>query len=447
MSAKKLLTLTAVVALLFAFIVLVERRMPTTEERTRKGDLYWDIPEEQVERIELARGGETLEFQRSGEATWKMVRPEKYPADPFAVRNVVSELAELKRSGGEDANDARPGDYGLDTPSAKATIVWGDPADPKSRRTRTIEFGAAVAGTDVVAARVEGTQKVLFVPASLLASLKKSADDFESREVFGGAPADMTRIEILRGRGRLVFARKQGTWWLVEPISDLADAPEVDRLAASLLRLRVKDFIHGAQDLAAIGLNPALFRVSITGAKATVTAVDFGATRSDGNTIYARRDAQVFTLDRDILDELSREAEAFRARALFGFRRGDATGVEGAFGTSTYAIAQKDGGWSSGDRPVLAASADDVLGALLDLKSSDFADEAAVHGLAPATATVTVRMRSGEPLMLSLHPGAAGVIAKVSGRPGGFLVGGDTGQKLEAAFRKAVTEPTPSKKP
>ncbi len=187
MSAKKLLALTAVVAALFAFIVLFERRMPTTEERTRKGDLYWDIPEEQVERIELARAGEVLEFQRAGEAGWRMVRPEKYPADPFAVRNVVSELAELKRAGGEDANDARPGDYGLDKPAAKATIVWGDPADPKSRKTRTLEFGAGVPGTDVVAARVEGTEKVLFVPASLLAALRKNADDFESRRSSTGS--------------------------------------------------------------------------------------------------------------------------------------------------------------------------------------------------------------------------------------------------------------------
>ena len=447
MSAKKLLALTAVVAALFAFIFFFERRMPTTEERTRKGDLYWDIPEEQVERIELARAGETLEFQRAGGAGWKMVRPDKYPADPFAVGSLVTELAEFKRAGGEDANDARPADYGLENPVAKATIVWADPADPKSRKARTIEFGSAIPGTDVVAARVEGTQKVLFVPAPLLAALKKKADDFESREVFEGAPADIARIEILRGRGRLVFARRQGVWWLAEPISDLADAGEVDRLAASLLRLRVKDFVHGAQDLAAIGLNPALFRVSITGAKGAVTAVDFGATRSDGNTIYARRDGQVFTLERDVLEELSREAEAFRARALLGFSRGDATGIEAAFGKTRYALEQKDGGWSSNGRPVLAAAADDALGTLLDLKSNDFVDEAAVQALAPATATVTARMRSAAPWTLALHPSAAGVIATVSGRPGGFLVAGDTAQKLESAFRKAVTEPTPSKKP
>jgi hypothetical protein len=444
-SAKKLLALTAVVALLFGFIFLFERRMPTTEDRTRKGDLYWDIPEGEVERIELTRAGETLEFQRAGEAGWTMIQPEKYPADPFAVGSLLSELAEFKRAGGEDADDARAADYGLDKPAAKATIVWGDPAEPKSRKTRTIEFGSGIPGTDVVAARVVGTQKVLFVPAAVLASLSKSADDFESREIFGGVPADMTRLEILRGRGRLVFARKQGAWWLVEPMSDLADAAEADRLAASLSGLRVKDFVHGSQDLAAIGLNPALFRVSITGAKGAVTAVDFGATRSDG-TIYARRDGQVLTVDRDVVDELSKEAEAYRGRALLGFNRSDVTGIDAAFGKTRIVFEQKDGGWSSGGRPVLAAAADDALGALLDLKSRDFVDEAAVKTLDPATVSVTVRMKAGDPWTLSLHPGAAGMTARISARPGGFLLDPDAAEKLEAAFRKAVAEPTPVKK-
>ncbi|HEY1435691.1 MAG TPA: DUF4340 domain-containing protein, partial [Thermoanaerobaculia bacterium] len=119
MSPKKLLTLSAVVVALLAFIYFFECKMPTTEEKSRKGDLYWDIPAERVERVELARGAETLEFQRAGEAAWSMVRPEKYPADPFAVGGVVSDLAAMKRAGGEDAADAKASDYGLETPSAK----------------------------------------------------------------------------------------------------------------------------------------------------------------------------------------------------------------------------------------------------------------------------------------------------------------------------------------
>jgi hypothetical protein len=444
-SPKKLLALSAVVVALFGFIFFFERKMPTTEERSRKGDLYWDIPADRIERIEVDRGGEMLEFQRAGEAAWKMVKPEKYPADTFAVGSVVSDLAALKRAGGEDAAEAKAADYGLEKPVAKATIVWSDASDPKVRKTRTVEFGAAIPGTDVVAARVEGTEKVLFVPAAVLGALKKSADDFESREVFGATAAEVARLDILRGRGKLAFVRRDGVWWLAEPMADLADGSEVDRFVGALAGLRVRDFVHGSQDLAAIGLNPPLFRVSLTGTKADVTAVDFGATRSDGNTVYARREAQVLTVERDIVDELSKEAEAFRGRTLFGFNRGDVVGVEAAFAKASFVLAQKDGGWTADGKPLLAASADDVLTALLDLKARGFVDEAEARGLALPVATVTVRMKSGPPWTLSLHPRTGEMVARITRRPGGFLIERDAPEKLEAAFRKAVTAPTPTK--
>ncbi|HWZ86619.1 MAG TPA: DUF4340 domain-containing protein [Thermoanaerobaculia bacterium] len=448
MSPRKLLALTAVVVALVAFIFFVERKMPTTEERARKGDLYWDIPQDRIERIELARAGETLEFQRAGAAGWRMIKPEKYPADAFAVGGVVSDLAGMKRAGGEDSAEAKASDYGFATPVAKATIVWSDPGDPKTLKTRTVEFGANIPGTDVVAARVEGTEKVLFVPAAVLVSLRKNADDFESREVFGGAAADVARFEILRGRGQLAFARKDAAWWLAEPMADLADRAEVDRLVGALAGLRVKEFIHGGQDLAAIGLNPPLFHVSLTGAKGAVTAVDFGATRSDGNTVYARREGQVLTVDRDIMDDLSKEAEAFRSRGLLGFNRSDVIGVEAAFTRGNFVLAQKDGGWTVGGKPLSAAAADDVLTGLGDVRARDFLDDASVKGLALPVATVTVRTKTGPPWTLSLHPRSGEMVARVVPRPGGFLVDRDAPDKLEGAFRKAAaTLPTPLPRP
>src|SRR5215831_885433 len=265
MSPKKLLALSAVVVVLFGFIFFFERKMPTTEERARKGDLYWDIPQENVQKIEITRGGETLEFQRAG-TSWKMVRPEKFPADTFAVGSVLTDLAAMRRAGGEDATEGKPTDYGLEKPAVASTLEWSDPGDAKTVKTRTVEFGAAIPGTDVVAARVTGTQKILFVPSTVLTGLKKNADEFESREVFGALASDVTRLEILRGRGKLVFARKDRAWWLAEPLSDLAEGAEVDRLVGTLSGLRAKEFVHGAQDLAAIGLNPPLYRVTLTGA-------------------------------------------------------------------------------------------------------------------------------------------------------------------------------------
>ncbi len=441
MSPRKLLALSAVVVVLFAFIFIFERKMPTTEERARKGDLYWDIPQDSVQKMEIVRGAETLEFQRAG-TTWKMVRPEKYPADAFTVGSVLTDLAAMRRAGGEDASEGKPTDYGLEKPAIAATLVWSDAGDPKTLKTRTVEFGNPVPGTDVVAARVTGTQKILFVPASVLTGLKKNADDFESREVFGALASDVTKLEILRGRGKLTFARKDRTWWLAEPLVDLADGGEVDRLVGTLSGLRAKDFLHGVQDLAAIGLNPPLYRVTLTGApKTPPNSVDFGATRTDGNTVYARREGQVLTVDRDIVDELSKEAEAFRSRTVLGFNRSDVVGVEAAFPRASYVLTQKDGAWSSGTRAVPAPNADDVLTALLNVKSRDFLDETQVKGLPLPVATVTVKSKSGPAWTLSLHVREGQMVARAAPRSGGFVVDRDAPDKLEAAFKKGLAAP------
>jgi hypothetical protein len=281
------------------------------------------------------------------------------------------------------------------------------------------------------------------VPASVLAAVRKSVDDFRSREVFGGTSGDFVRLEILRGRGRLLLTRKEGFWWLAEPIADLADAPEADRLVGQLTALRARDFVHGTEDLATLSLNPPLYRVTATGVKGAVASVDFGATRSDGNTIYARREGQVFTVDRDITDELSKEAVAFRSAALVAVNRSEVAALEAGFGDSHFALVQKEGGWTSQGQSVLAAGADDILTAILNLKSKSFLDTADVKSLPPAPSTVTVRMKTGPPWTVSFHPAQDRMIAVVSPRPGGFLVDGDAPDKLEAAFRKALAVPTP----
>ena len=73
------------------------------------------------------------------------MRPETYSADTAAVAAVVSQLAKLRRAGSESA-EARPEDYGLASPSAKATIAWKDPATPTKRFARTLEFGVDIRG-------------------------------------------------------------------------------------------------------------------------------------------------------------------------------------------------------------------------------------------------------------------------------------------------------------
>jgi hypothetical protein len=446
MSPRKLLLLTAAVVALFFFIFFFERKMPTTAERQSKGDLHWDLPEDRVLSVKLEKEGSIVEFARDGE-TWRLTRPYAYPADSFAASDLARQLSQLKRVGG-DTSEAKPEDYGLAKPSAKATITWKDPNDPQKKSTRTIEFGIDIPGTDTAAARVEGQNRVLFVPSSVAAAVKKGAADFQSKDVFGGSTSDVAGIDIERGRGHLVLSQRDGIWWMDQPLKDLADAEAASRLAGDLTALRVTEFLPSQKDsLATRGLSPPLYRVMLSDPKGKTTIAEFGATRTDGNSIYASREGQVFTVGSSIGEELSKEAVAFREAHLVKFDRARVSALEGTFGEEHYALARgKDGGWSAGGKPVLAGSAEDVMEGILDVKGKSFLDEADAQAAAARapSATVKVDFTGGEPWEIRIYGGTGEPAATVSRRPGGFRLSSDPSASLASAFKKATASPAPT---
>ncbi len=442
MSARKILVLTALVAVLFAFIFLFERKLPTTSEANQKKDLIWELPEDQVDSLRLEHpGAPGVELKKTAPGAWRLVRPEGYPADSAAVAEVVTQLSRLRRAGSE-APDARPEDYGLTTPSAKATIGWKDPGAPGKHFARTVEFGVDIPGTEAAAARSAGGARVFFVPASLAVTARKGADDFRTKDVFGSG--EFSRVDVERGRGKLSLARKNGTWWLSQPFVDLADADFAQRFVDELTGLKALEFLPPGdrQNLAAFGLSPALYRVTLSDGK-TPTSVEFGATRSDGNTVYARRETQVFTVPSTVVEDLSKEAIAFREPRLVRFDRGGVSAMEGVFGPERFSIERKDAAWLSGVVHVPAPSVDDLMTAVLDLKSRGFLDEAAASawkGLPPA-ATITIRSTPGETWTLQLFASRAETLAIVGGRPGAFQLASDAIERAHDAFRKTAAAP------
>ena len=444
MSSRKLLVLTGVVVALFAFIFFFERKMPTTGERQQKGDLHWDLPEDRVQRIRIERSGETVELARSGEA-WRLVKPEEYPADSFAASALASELADLKNPGGGPASDGKPEDYGLASPAASATIMWTEAKDSAKRLSRTIDFGIDIPGTDVTAARVRGSPGILFVPASVAASIKKPADELKSKDVFGASPLDVARIDVARGRGSLALAKKNGVWWLEQPLTDLADKDVVERLAGDLSSLRVAEFVPRSQaaDLAALGLRPPVFRVTITDAKGAKHVLDLGSTRSDGNSVYASRQGQVMSVGNSILEELSREAVSFRDRRLVRFDRSGVTGVEARVGGARRSFVRSAAGWSVDGRALIASAADDLLTALGDAESLAFLDDSQAKALAlrQPDPEIVINLATGPPWKIALYPLRGEFVSSVSGRPGAFTVSRETVDRLAAAIRKAATAP------
>jgi hypothetical protein len=444
MSPRKLLVLTAVVLLLFGFILLFERKMPTTADRERKGDLIWDLPENRIETVRLENGPSQIELQRTN-GNWRLVKPEAYPADSAAVSDLVSQLANLKRAGAETP-EGKAEDYGLTGASPKATVIWKDESNDKRKLSRTLFIGRDLPGTDATAARA-GDDLLCFIPSSVASAVRKSADDFKSKDLFTASASDAARLEIERGRGRLFLAKKNGSWWINQPITDLADGDAVQRLVSDLTALKAIGFLTPAerQDLASLGLAPPLYRLTLADAKAMSTTVDFGATRSDGNSIYARNEGQVLKVPSTITEELSKEAVAFRDAHLARFERTAATSLTGAFGGKSFTIDKSSGNWTAGGQKLQDAPVEDLLSALLDAKSRSFVDSIAPLKNKTAAASVTVKVPAGD-WTVSFYPMHPDSEATVNGRPGAFAVSDETISSLQSAFQKAAAAiaPTPA---
>ena len=150
------------------------------------------------------------------------------------------------------------------------------------------------------------------------------------------------------------------------------------------------------------------------------------------------------TVDGEIVEELSKEAEAYRSTSAVAFNRGDVTGVEASFPDATFAVTRKDGGWTTSQgKTVLAGAADDLLSAILDLKGKSFLEEAEAKSLAAPVATITVRMKAGAPWTITMHPRTGVLAGRVSSRPGALLLDKDAASTIESGFKKAMAEPTP----
>ena len=451
MTLRRLGLLTGILAVLLAFILVLERRMPTTQERVDRGDVLWQVDEAKVAKIEIVRDNQMLEFTRTPPGDWKMVRPETYPADAGSLSSLVFDLAKPAREGEAPAAANEP-DYGLVAPRAVVTITAIDSKAGKDGKAEahTLSIGKEIPGTDTVAARVKGENRTVFVRSTLATDLLKPVDGFKSKKVFPGSLADVGQLTILRGRGRIDFEKRKEAWWMTRPESDLAASSQVTRLIEDLLAANVTEFLKIPRaDLGGDGLAPPIYTVTMTVSKKPVT-LEIGATRSDGKSVYARSGDQTFALEATLTDELSKEADAYRETKVARFEAQNVRQVEWKTGGTGRSFSKDGTEWKEAGRTVPAQAVEDVLTAIAALDGKDFLGEAATRALEaqPETSSWKISLATGESVSASVRPESPGRAAvKVSDRPSALLVPSGDLEKVLAAEKKVPAAPPPPAAP
>ncbi len=214
---------------------------------------------DKVDRLELDHDGIKIEMAKSG-SDWLLVSPIKAKADFSVVEQLVTRLGSAQMTGIESDQAANLAPYGLDAPSATATVGAG------STRATLLVGKPAPEGKTGVFAKDASRPFVALVAKDLADDLKKSVADLRRKDIFEFRPFNTTRLEITRGTETYVFEKVKGTgkdaadkWRRTAPKAGDVDAGKMETLLSGLSNLRAQAF---ADPKAKTGLDTPVATVS-----------------------------------------------------------------------------------------------------------------------------------------------------------------------------------------
>ena len=258
---------------------------------------------DKVDGVEITSGGKTLAIGKDG-SDWKITKPLQTKADFGAVEGVIGRLqsAQMKSIVTTDPSPADLKKYGLDKPSATATVNLG------SARA-TLELGGKTE-ENTIYARDTSRPMVMTVETALADDLKKGADDYRRKDIFEFRAFNASRLEFTRNGQTVAFEKTKNTgkdaqtnpdlWKRVSPGAKDVDRDKMDALLSRLSNMRAASFVDAAAQGTKTGLDKPALVVAVTfedGKKQE--RVTFG---QNGADVYASRPGEPGAAKTDTTD-------------------------------------------------------------------------------------------------------------------------------------------------
>jgi hypothetical protein len=164
MKFRNTLILVAIAAALLAFVLLVERKQPTTDE-SQATPVPTELPvivyfqTDQARALRIARPGtdQSTTLVRGGDGQWQLTVPVTEPADQDEVEYTLESLAFLQPSR-EITGTLSLAEYGLEPPVIQVTIELADGT------AHTIKLGEMNPSQSGYYTQVDDQESVFLIP-------------------------------------------------------------------------------------------------------------------------------------------------------------------------------------------------------------------------------------------------------------------------------------------
>jgi len=425
-SGKSLLGLLVVATALGGYIYFVEmKREPAPRSGAPVREKVFTLETGSIERLEITNAAaETTTVVRQ-DAEWAITAPSPADADIVEVSTVVSSIESLERTRVVVETPESLTPFGLEP--ARITVAFSVAGESDPRRLRI--GNRTPTGGDLYA-QVEGAPAVFLIGSYLEDTFNKSPFDLREKSVLTFSRDGADTLAITRGTTRVALTKSGSDWRVSAPINAAADYAAVDGIIGRLFQARMASLVSadGTGTLRSFGLDTPQAVVTVgTGSSQAQLAI--GKAAEDDTYVFARDLSRplVFTVDKTLLDELTKTPADFRTKDLFGFRSFNASAFTISSGGTAYTFTKGPGeGENAADVWTMtsptskvpdASKMTDLLTTTSNLRAESFVTTAFASGetvtvtvtytdvSTPRTETVTLRksgtvvhaMRDGEP--------------------------------------------------
>lgn len=371
MKPRNLIILALVVMVIGAYIMLVERHRPTSDEVEAQAEkLLRGFDRDDVIGIVIDRVAGRVRLEKVGE-DWHLREPLDFPADDSVVSSTLGTLADLEAERRLPAAEVDVTEFGLDQPSATVILSSADGSDI------TFSIGDELPLGSKRALRLAGADEIVIAAGYFMTSIGREVDDWRSREVVDIAADQVASIDIEAGGDSIRAARLGDDWRLLQPLEDVADRDHLRGLISDLDSMRIEEFIDGVVDPAELGFEAPAYEVLVIRSDGDEPfRLALGITReADGETEVAcrRGDGEYFWASDRVTARLAKAPVLWRSKKVAPFETWDVEGLALTRGESVVDLSRSAGTWQFADGAAADLTAvQERLRSLSDLEATDY---------------------------------------------------------------------------
>jgi hypothetical protein len=311
MKFKTTIILFVLFVVLLALVYFFEFRGQGQEDT---GDKLVDLVSQDVEKIVLKKGEETIQFERTGE-DWLITEPLEAKADKYEVNRLAEDFSDLRIERIVEEESADLEKYGI--PQTEVSLYHKG-----QEQALKILIGMENPLDKTFFAKREDEQRVVLIPSLLKNLLEKNVFDFRQKDIFKFESDQAGGIELRSEEIEWEAKKEDEEWFFQKPVHALAKKSNVNDILYALSNLKAKEFVSEDkknEEIKNFGLDNPDYEVSISFPLENQQVTFSIRKKEDIEYATSSLSSKIIRVEDSILSDLEKKIEELRDKSISEF--------------------------------------------------------------------------------------------------------------------------------